>query len=120
VSEADGEERWRFYRYCRQRGTWPLEVSGLDPVAERPALEAYCPVRHVSSSFPPTLVLHGDADKDVPYTESVSMLEALRAAGVDADLVTVARCGHLFDQGGTTQAEEAFARVIEFLQARLD
>jgi acetyl esterase/lipase len=120
VSEATGEERWRFYRYCRQRATWPREVSGLDPVVERAALEAYCPARRASSSFPPTLLLHGDADKDVPHTASVAMLHALQEANVDADLVTVPRCGHLFDEGGTTQAAEAFARVIEFLQARLD
>jgi acetyl esterase/lipase len=119
VSEANTEERWRFYRYCRQRGTWTREVSGFDPVSERGALEVYCPIRHVSSAFPPTLLLHGEADSDVPYAESVSMLQALRAAKVDVDLVTVPRCGHLFDEGGTTQARRAFARVIGFLQARL-
>jgi acetyl esterase/lipase len=119
VSEADGEERWRFYRYCRQRGTWPWEVSGLDPLAGHDALEAYCPVRHVSSSFPPALFLHGDADKDVPYQESTAMVDALLAVGVDAELITVPRCGHMFEQGGTTQAREAFARVVEFLRTRL-
>ena len=119
VSEADGEERWRFYRYCRQRGTWPREVSGLDPVADRDALEAYCPVRHVSASFPPALFLHGDADKDVPHQESIAMVNALRAVGADAGLITVPRCGHLFEQVGTAQAREAFARVVEFLRGRL-
>jgi acetyl esterase/lipase len=120
VSEADIEERWLFYRYCRQRGTWPQEVSGLDPVADREALDMYCPVRHVSSSFPPTLLLHGDADKDVPHAQSVAMVEALRAAGVDADLVSVPRCGHVFEQVGTAQAKEAFVRVVEFLRAKLE
>jgi acetyl esterase/lipase len=119
VSEANGEERWRFYRYCRQRGSWPEEVSGFDLLADRATLDAYCPVRRVSSQFPPTLLLHGDSDRDVPFTESVSMLEALLAAGVAADLVAVPRCGHMFDQGGTKQADEAFARVVEFLQAML-
>jgi acetyl esterase/lipase len=120
VSEADILERWNFYVYCRQQGVWPREVSGLDPVTDRDALDAYCPVRHVSSSFPPALLLHGDADKDVPYQESVAMVEALQAAGVDAELVTVPRCGHVFEQVGTAQAQEAFARVLEFLRARLE
>jgi acetyl esterase/lipase len=120
VSEADILERWNFYVYCRQQGAWPREVSGLDPVADREALDAYCPVRHVSSSFPAALLLHGDADKDVPYQESVAMVEALQAAGADAELVTVPRCGHVFEQVGTAQAKEAFARVFEFLRARLE
>jgi acetyl esterase/lipase len=118
--EAADEERWRFYVYCRQRGTWPREVSGLDPVEDRDALEAYCPVRKVSSSFPPALLLHGEADKDVPHQGSAAMVEALQAAGVDATLITVPRCGHMFEQVGTAQAEEAFARVLEFLRARLE
>jgi len=120
VSEADILERWDFYVYCRQRGTWPSEVSGLDPVTNRDALEAYCPVRHVSSSFPPALLLHGDADKDVPHQQSVAMVEALTAAGADAELISVPRCGHAFEQVGTAQAEDAFARVLDFLRARLD
>jgi acetyl esterase/lipase len=120
LSEADEEERWPFYVYCRQRGTWPAEVSGLDPVKDRDSLDAHCPVRHVSSSFPPALLLHGDADKDVPYQESVAMVDALREAGVSAELVTVRRCGHMFEQVGTAQAREAFARVLEFLRARLE
>ncbi len=119
VSEADGEERWRFYRYCRQRGTWPREVSGLDPVADRDALDAFCPVRHVSGAFPPALLLHGDRDRDVPYQESVAMVEALWAVGVEAELVTVPRCGHLFEQVGTAQAREAFERVLGFVRVRL-
>jgi acetyl esterase/lipase len=120
VSEADILERWDFYVYCRQQGAWPREVSGLDPVADRDALDVYCPVRHVSSSFPPALLLHGDADKDVPFQESVGMVEALQAAGVDAELITVPRWGHVFEQVGTAQAQEAFGRVLEFLRARLD
>jgi acetyl esterase/lipase len=120
VSEADILGRWNFYVYCRQQGAWPREVSGLDPNADRDALDAYCPVRHVSRSFPPALLLHGDADKDVPFQESVSMVEALRAAGADAELVTVPRCGHVFEQVGTAQAKEAFARVLDFLRARLE
>lgn len=120
VSEADILERWDFYVYCRQQGAWPREVSGLDPVADRDALDAYCPVRHVSSSFPPALLLHGDADKDVPYQQSVEMVDALQAAGADAELVTVPRCGHVFEQVGTAQANKAFDRVLEFLRTRLE
>ena len=120
VSEADILERWDFYVYCRQRGMWPSEVSGLDQVEDRDALDAYCPVRHVSSSFPPALLLHGDADKDVPHQESAAMVEALSTVGVEAELISVHRCGHAFEQVGTTQAQDAFARVLEFLRARLD
>ena len=74
---------------------------------------------NVSSSFPPALLLHGDADKDVPHQESVAMVETLQAAGADAELISVPRCGHVFEQVGTAQAQEAFARVLDFLRAKL-
>jgi acetyl esterase/lipase len=64
----------------------------------------------VSNSLPPALLLHGDADKDV-CIRSRAMVDALRAVGVDADLIAVPRWGHLFEQGGTAQAREAFAAV---------
>jgi acetyl esterase/lipase len=48
------------------------------------------------------------------------MVEALQAVGVDAQLISVPRCGHVFEQVGTAQAQEAFARVLEFLRTRLE
>ncbi len=106
--------------YRHQRGRWPREVSGLDPAEDRDALEAYCPVRHASSAFPPTLFLHGDADRDVPREASLSTMEALRAVGVDADLVTVRQVRTHVRAGRDGQAIEAFGRVIQFLQASLE
>lgn len=38
---------------------------------------------------PPTLLLHGTEDTDVPYAQSVIMAKALRSAGVAHDLVTM-------------------------------
>ena len=119
MSEADILERWDFYVYCRQQGTWPREVSGLDPVADRDVLDAYCPLGTCRARFRRRSSSTATRDKDVPYQESVAMVEALQAAGADAELVTVPRCGHVFEQVGTAQAQEAFARVLEFLQARL-
>jgi acetyl esterase/lipase len=61
-----------------------------------------------------------DADKDVPDQESLAMVEALQAAGADAELVTVPRCRHVLEQVGTARAQEAFARVLDFLRSSLE
>ena len=44
--------------------------------------------------YPPFLLLHGDADRVVPYKQSADMYEALRAAGADARLVRVKNADH--------------------------
>lgn len=46
------------------------------------------PITHVSSDDPPTLIIHGDADKLVPIQQAELIVEALKKDGVDAKLVT--------------------------------
>jgi len=45
------------------------------------------PVTHVSSDDPPTLIIHGDADKLVPIQQSQLLMDKLKAAGVTAELI---------------------------------
>lgn len=45
------------------------------------------PVNHVSSDDPPTLIVHGDADKLVPIQQAELIIEKLKAANVESELV---------------------------------
>lgn len=45
------------------------------------------PINHVSSDDPPTLIIHGDADKIVPIQQAESFLDKLKGAGVATELV---------------------------------
>ncbi len=115
ISEDAGDERGRFYLYCRQEGRWPLLVGGRDPAGDEGFFRQYCPVRNVEAEYPPTLMFHGDQDTDVPYEQSVMMAEALAGAGVEYELVTIPGGGHGFDGGDDEAAREAMDRVIAFL-----
>jgi acetyl esterase/lipase len=105
ISEDHGDEgREKFYLYCRQNGRWPVEVSGLDPHSRPEAFGPYCPVRNVAKDFPPTILLHGTDDTDVPYQLSVDMASALKAAGVEHEFVTIPNGPHGFDAAATTES----------------
>ncbi|MBV6397378.1 MAG: Acetyl esterase [Anaerolineales bacterium] len=52
------------------------------------------PVTYVTPDDPPFLIIHGDADKLVPLEQSQSLLAALQAVGVPAELVVVTNAGH--------------------------
>ena len=67
--------RGRFYLYCRQQGLWPKEVAGRDPATEDRWFSRYCPVRNVTREYPPTMLVHGTADTDVPYEQSKLMAD---------------------------------------------
>ncbi len=113
------QNRGRFYLYCRQQGLWPREVAGHDPDAEPEAFDPLCPDRNVSKDYPPTLLLHGDQDTDVPYQLSVTMGERLAAAGVEHELITIPGGGHGFDGSDAPIVADAFERVLAFLNSHL-
>ena len=63
------------------------EVSAETKAAASPAL-------HVTAQTAPHLLLHGDADPQVPYEQSPMMQEAIEKAGVDVELIRVPGGGH--------------------------
>ena len=89
-----------------QVGRWPLLTLGevwsahLHNVPEEPNPESIAilretaPLNHVKPGLPPFLLLHGDADKTVPYPTSVNFQARLRAAGVPCELITIPGAPH--------------------------
>lgn len=117
IEGSDNDARYRFYLYCRQQGLWPRNVEGHDPARDPGAFWPYCPVRHVTAAYPPTLLLHGDHDTDVPYGQSVQMASALQAAGASHALITIANGEHGFAQEmDRPEIADAFGRVRAFLR----
>jgi dipeptidyl aminopeptidase/acylaminoacyl peptidase len=55
------------------------------------------PVSHVGAAAAPMLLIHGLADRVVPYRQSVALKEALDAAGAHAMLELVPDAGHVFE-----------------------
>ena len=108
LSESPTFPRVVFYNYTRQNGLWSREVAALDPDKEREKLERFSPIRHVTKEYPPTLLLHGDKDTDVPFDQSVRMAAALKQFGVAHQLIRMRNYDHLFDvfpTGWTPDAE---------------
>jgi acetyl esterase/lipase len=116
---VDFRARGRFYLYLRQNGLWTKEVTGFDPAAEKARLDPYCPVRNVSPEYPPTLLVHGTEDTDVPYQLSADMAEALARARVPHELVTVAGAGHGLASGDKQRVADAHAKALAFIRERM-
>jgi acetyl esterase/lipase len=71
-----------------------MQTAYRDTSAVKALYVAASPVTQVTSRAPPTLLLHGDADKLIPYQQSVDMEAALRAARVPTRLITIAGGEH--------------------------
>ncbi len=61
-----------------------------------PQVERANPARYVHPDAPPFLILHGESDALVPWTQSQLLYDALAAAGNDVTLVKYERLGHGF------------------------
>jgi dipeptidyl aminopeptidase/acylaminoacyl peptidase len=94
-------------------------VVGHDPDAEPRAFDAFCPIRDVTAAYPPTLLIHGTKDTDVPYEQSELMDRELARQGVEHELITVAGGAH--GLGGTDPAvlADIRRRILAFLAAHL-
>jgi acetyl esterase len=57
-------------------------------------LKELSPIEHVHAGMPPLLLIHGTADRLVPFEQSRAMCERVRAAGGECQLYTVKGGGH--------------------------
>lgn len=112
-------ERGKFYLYCRQNGIWPKEVTGHDPDKEPKDFDAFCPVRNVTDKYPPTLMIHGTKDTDVPYEQSALMAKELKAKKVEHELITVEEAGHGLSGSKPEEVLKIYERVVDFVNKKL-
>ena len=72
------------------------KLYGKNPSAE--FLKAASPVYQVTPSYPPTMLVHGTADTQVDYSNSMRFFKALEEAGVPVDMHLYAGQDHIFDR----------------------
>lgn len=119
TNQKNGRGRATFFLYLKQTGRWINAVGGFDPATDREKITPYCPVRNVSPEYPPTLFLHGTADKDVPVEQSISMARELKRHGVAHEIITIEGGGHSLWGGDRKLIEQAFKRSTEYIREKL-
>lgn len=97
-----------YYQTCRQLGIWPEKVSGFTETDEK-AFEPYMAARNVTADYPPTLMIHGTVDTDVPHEQSLIMEREFKKHGVEYRLISVENGEH--GLGGAEREEIDAARA---------
>ncbi len=109
-----------FYQYCRQQGLWPKAVSGWDPNTETEKFHEFMAVKHVDAKYPPTVLIHGTDDTDVPHEQSVMMARELKKHGVTHELISLKGAEHGLAGGDPKEIDAAYRRAFEFLKIQLE
>jgi acetyl esterase/lipase len=72
------------------------------------------PIYYVSATSAPALIIHGDADELVPIQQAETMVEKLKAAGVDAHLSVKHGGGH-----GWADTSKDSAQIVDWFDSHL-
>jgi len=104
-------------------GPWDLTPSGLKEVPESNQLiEQFCagqdrkalsPLYAISYPMPPILLIHGDADKIVPVSQSINAYKKIKSLHEKCKLIIVHNDGHCFPN--TNSYFNAMNHSIKFL-----
>jgi acetyl esterase/lipase len=85
------EPSFIFQEFDKTKGVY-LTITEKKRVVE--LLREHSPVSHVSKDDAPTLIIHGDADRIVPFQQGRRMIDQLTKVGVKAKLVVREGKGH--------------------------
>lgn len=134
---ADGKRALAAASECVQAAvTWygVFDFATLDAQSGRPAIpepflgcsdgdcteaiKAASPITYVTSASPPMLLIHGTADRTVPFAQSTEMATALKAAGVPVTLIPLPGIDHSFigktPEATRTATLQALAATFDF------
>jgi acetyl esterase/lipase len=95
------------------RKGYAVKWLGEGPDVERIAT-LVSPLTYVRKDLPPIIAIQGDADPTVPYSHSVRLRDALTAAGVPNELVTIP--GGVHGKFTKEQNAEIERKIIAFLK----
>jgi acetyl esterase/lipase len=121
---SDSDERkgdgGSIYMYYRQNGLWPEEVSGFARSTIADKITPFEPIRNVTPDWPPTLLIHGTRDTDVPYEQSELMAKKFKQKGVPFTLIPIDHGEHGFGGGDPQKIREAYKAMAEFIKEHLN
>ncbi|HJZ53854.1 MAG TPA: alpha/beta hydrolase [Gemmataceae bacterium] len=90
----------------------PLFLGGNLETAREKHIRA-SPLYWVTPNAAPTLCIHGTDDKYVAHEQSVWLVDKLKAAGVEAELLTLEGAGHGFKGKDAETAEKAMIAFFD-------
>jgi dipeptidyl aminopeptidase/acylaminoacyl peptidase len=84
-------------------------------MAEAERFRPYMPLLNVTRNFPPTMLIHGTDDTDVPYEQSVMMAEKLRQAAAPHELITIDGGEHGPSGSEDRRFDQAYDAALAFV-----
>lgn len=121
---ADARERKTeagpYYQWLRRTGGWAEAVTGWKPQRDAKKFAPYMPEKNVTSDYPPTFMIHGDADTDVPFACSERMAEQFKKVKVEHRLIRFEGAEHGLPGVDPKKVAEAYDAATKFVIQHLE
>ena len=108
------------YLHGRQTGGWARMITGFDPQRAPEKIIPFLPLKNVNPKYPPTVLLHGTADTDVPVEQSQLMAREFEKHGVPFQFHQITNGEHGLGGGDPRQIQEAHQKAFEFMKRHLE
>ena len=111
-------------QFQHHTGKVVVKLFGGDENAKPALYRQASPIRYVSKDSPPLLLVHGEQDDLVPFSQSVEMTRAYQDTGLTVEFIPVKNAGHDFEQIGpeaiTPSVDEIHRKTVAFFKRYLD
>jgi alpha-L-fucosidase 2 len=83
-------------------------------------LREFSPIDYVHAGIPPFLLIHGTADKTVPYAQSPMLCEKIKSVRGSCEIIAVEGADHGIGKWEENPAYQAYkTKMIHWLRANL-
>ncbi|MBI3941683.1 MAG: S9 family peptidase, partial [Chloroflexi bacterium] len=108
---------WRAFHSEADIPDWDEIFLLASPYLQPEVYERWSPINYVNSVQTPTLILHGEQDKIVPVGQATAFYRALKALGIETEMVIYPREGHPVLE--RPHLEDMLNRIVDWLHAHL-
>jgi dipeptidyl aminopeptidase/acylaminoacyl peptidase len=113
-----GISDWRSFHGKTSISAWDsIYYADADPWDTDGVYRSFSPITHVKNVNTPTLIIHGEVDRDVPVDQAYLFHRALSELGVEVELVVYPREPHGFQE--RNHILDATHRTIKWFSERL-
>ncbi len=103
-----------YYATTRQLGVWSEKVAGFSET-DVEKFYPYMAVKNVTPAYPPTLMIHGTEDTDVPHEQSEMMAREFEKHGVPFEFISVEGGEHGLRDAKKEAVDAANAKMVPFV-----
>jgi dipeptidyl aminopeptidase/acylaminoacyl peptidase len=112
-----GITSWRSFHGSSHLADWDAIHYAADPYERGGTFDKFSPINFIKNVKTPTLIVHGERDRDVPVSQGYEFYRALKDLGIETRFVIYPREGHGFSE--KNHVLDLAQRTIDWFKAKL-